>query len=215
MVDVPPSFSSLFEMPHWADLTRDPVWSGATDILAIDTYPNFVFAQPVRDDIVASRVREAVSLAGGRPVWVAETGIAVAHNSSLHGVSTVPATNFTEVNQADYFGRAFDAAMAEGATGFFVFGWWRDPGIVPPSGGYDAEDQEAAMAVADLYLNGTDAIPSFLEFVSGHLEYSATRLPVLLADSSSHWGVWNGTSDSADAVPLLAARVLEERFSQV
>jgi len=204
MVDVPEGFSQLAEMPHWTELAAREPWASASDILAVDTYPNFVFAQPPRADVVAQRVAEAVALAGGRPVWIAETGIGVLGAGVAAGG---PETDFSEENQAEYYAASYDQAARAGATGFFAFGWWRDPGIGAPPGGFSAEDAEALSDVAALYLNGTDAIPALVDFGLSHLDYAVTRLPGLVVNVSTHFGVF-----AESGVPRAAARALSSRF---
>ena len=205
MVDVPPSFSALAEMPDWRDLAQRQPWQGAQQVLAIDSYPNFVFAQPPRSDIVRSRVQEAVALAAGSPVWIAETGIGVLHAPTSEAFS---ATNFSAANQAQYYADSYKQAEMAGATGFFAFGWGRDAGISEPAGGFLADDQTGLMDIADLYLNGTAAIGALAEFALSHLEYAAGRLVPLVTNVSTHFGVFDESGN-----PRPAAAELKRLFA--
>lgn len=203
MVDVPSSFAALVDMPHWTDLVQTPLWSGAADIVAIDTYPNFLFASPIQGKVVGERVATAVSLAAGKPVWIAETGIGVLGDPAL--APQFPAMSFTARNQADYFTAAFDSAQEAGASGFIMFGWWSDVGITPPTGGFTSTDQDAAMAAAALYLNGTAELPQFLDFVADNIGYAVTRMPELFDNVSTHFGVFDPAQTRRPAAATLVA----------
>lgn len=215
MADVPASFSALAEMPDWVELAQGP-WSDLADIVAVDTYPNFLSAAPAYGSLVGERVARAVAASGSppKPVWVAETGVGVIHAAQAAGVPQVPATNFSETAQAAYFTGAYTSAAAAGASGFFVFGLWADPGITPPAGGYTMQDQAALSAASALYINGTDAIPAFIEFVLGNLDYTLTRLPELAVNVSNHFGVFGDLPTNGSLpVALPAAHTIASLFA--
>ncbi|MBI5243069.1 MAG: hypothetical protein HY922_05195 [Elusimicrobia bacterium] len=87
------------------------------DIIGIDLYANYFFGWPLRDGTVGKTVSEAVAAAGGRPVWVLETGFPRA--PGLRG--------FSEARQGEYFRKTFDAAYGAGADLVLAFGWFWNP----------------------------------------------------------------------------------------
>jgi hypothetical protein len=212
MVDVPQTVAVLAEMPHWTDLAQTPLWAGAADIVAIDTYPNFLFGSPVQGGVVAERVATAVGVAQGKPVWIAETGIGVLGDPELK--PQFPAMAFTAQNQADYFTAAFNSAQDAGASGFIMFGWWSDVGIAEPEGGFIQTDQEAAMAAAAVYLNGTSELPQLVDFVASNLDYAITRMPTLFSNVSTHFGVFDATQTRRPAAEALQSLFREAELNR-
>ncbi|MEK7746822.1 MAG: hypothetical protein AAB576_09160, partial [Elusimicrobiota bacterium] len=87
------------------------------DIIGVDLYANHFTGWPMFDKKVARDVAGAVSAAGGRPVWVLETGYAT--GPKWRG--------FSEGRQEDYFRKAFDAAYGAGADLVLAFGWFWNP----------------------------------------------------------------------------------------
>ena len=91
--------------------------SDGIDIVGIDIYANYFNGFPMRKERVAQVIRDAVAAAGGRPVWILETGFPRA--PALRG--------FTEARQAEYFRYTFDTAYSEGVSLVLAFGWFWNP----------------------------------------------------------------------------------------
>ena len=87
------------------------------DIVGLDSYLNYYQGFPIMDKSVGRHVRQAKKAAGGRPVWVLETG--VAHSPWWRG--------FSEKRQAKYFREAFQQAYQNGASMVMGFGWFWNP----------------------------------------------------------------------------------------
>ena len=87
------------------------------DIIGVDLYANHFTGWPMFDKKVARDVAGAVNAAGGRPVWVLETGYAA--GPKWRG--------YSEGRQEDYFRKAFDAAYGAGADLVLAFGWFWNP----------------------------------------------------------------------------------------
>lgn len=87
------------------------------DIVGLDSYLNYYQGVPNLDKVVGKHVAEVKKAAGGRPVWVLETGVAGAPWQR----------GFTEKRQAKYFRKAFDEAYKNGASMVMAFGWFWNP----------------------------------------------------------------------------------------
>jgi len=87
------------------------------DIIGIDLYENYFLARPFLNKPALADVADAVRAAGGKPVWVLETGYA--RGPSQRG--------FSDANQAAYFQQMFDGAYTDGADLVLAFGWFWNP----------------------------------------------------------------------------------------
>lgn len=187
--------------------------------VALDAYPNFLYATPVQGVEVGARVAEAVALVrplkSEAPVWIMETGYGVLHNDTAATISVVPGANFSEVNQRQYHVDAFTSALANGATGYLNFGLWKDEGIPAPPGGYSSVDEDAIVASSALYINGTSAIGGLVDFVLGHLDYAVTRMGPVLFNVTAHFGTFIVNATTGAQQPLLAAVELEALYQSV
>jgi hypothetical protein len=87
------------------------------DIVGIDIYANYLNGFPMRRGRMTQVVEEAVSAAGGRPVWILETGFP--QGPAIRG--------FTAGRQAEYFRYTFEDAYSHGASLVLAFGWFWNP----------------------------------------------------------------------------------------
>jgi len=87
------------------------------DIIGLDSYANYFYGWPMHEDKLGKIVTEAKAAAGGRPVWILETGFPGAPS----------AKGFSEARQGEYFRGAFDSAFGAGADVVLAFGWFWNP----------------------------------------------------------------------------------------
>ncbi len=95
--------------------TANPfVTDGTTlDILGVDEYPNYISGQPINTYEIGLDVQQAHGVAGGRQVWIVETGYPTAPTNHC----------FNLQNQAGFFQGAYSYASKMGADVVMAFGW--------------------------------------------------------------------------------------------
>lgn len=91
---------------------------GDLDIIGLDFYGNYLLGWPDSADASVRQLKETVRAAGGKPVWILETGYP--GGPSQRG--------FSEKHQTEYFKGFINGAYDAGADLVLVFGWFWNPG---------------------------------------------------------------------------------------
>jgi len=170
--DVPAEINQGFLLPSWENAIRQ--WAGSIDIVGVDAYPNYYLPQPVRGEVLRERVATAVEMGCGRPVVVVETGY-----------PTGPAERgYTEAAQAEFIQEAFDASVAGGARGFFLFGVQTAETHTTE---ITAEDLENIEYLGTLYEQG--AFAELLAFALANAEYLEDHFADVLQTVEPYWGL--------------------------
>jgi len=170
--DVPAEINRGFSLPSWENAIRQ--WVSHVDIIGLDAYPNYYVPQPVRGERLTERVASASEMGCGKPVVVVETGY-----------PTGPAERgYTEQGQAEYIREAYDASVAGGARGFFLFG-------VKTGESHSVEITPEDLAnieyLGDLYEQG--AFAELLAFALANAEYLEAHFADVLQTVEPYWGL--------------------------
>lgn len=168
-------------------------WAPLLDVLAMDAYPSMLVAEPCQDGVIGARVAAIRSASGGSmPVLVMETSYPACGGSNC-SVPFASSVNFTESNQASCAVAMLDATFAAGGSGFLWFVVSSTEGMIPPVGGYSAEDVAAMQMLATLYQDHEDPLIA-LEWLASpsHIEYLQTgRLAEILKAIGQGFGMTN------------------------
>jgi hypothetical protein len=110
--------------PFW--LRRLRQWEPFMDIVGLGAYPNYLFSQPVLDQLLLDAIQRA-ALATVKPVMVMETGYP----------SGPAQRGYTEALQVSYLEQTAAGTAGSGASGYF---WYRldDPEKPPQADGLQA-----------------------------------------------------------------------------
>jgi len=170
--DVPAEINQGFLLPSWENAIRE--WVSYVDIIGLDAYPNYYLPDPVRGEELQQRVATASEMGCGKPVVVVETGY-----------PTGPAERgYTEAGQAEFIQEAFDASVAGGAQGFFLFGVKTGEAhgteITP-------EDLANIEYLGELYDQGDFA--GLLAFALANAEYLEDHFADVLQTVEPYWGL--------------------------
>ncbi|KNC48416.1 uncharacterized protein AMSG_04865 [Thecamonas trahens ATCC 50062] len=193
-------------------------WAPMLDWVSMDAYPNMVVATPCLASVVGERVKAARSVLAtigqaDKPVMIMETGYPVC-GAGCNASTTFPAAaNYTQANQASCVAATVDAVFANGGLGFFFFTISATPGIVPPPGGYTAEDVSALNMIAALYENHEDPVV-LLEWIfgKGHVKYlESKRFADMIGGIASALGALDADGHPRPVVDALRAAYAKHR----
>ena len=170
--DIPAEINQGFLLPSWEDAIRQ--WMSHIDVIGIDAYPNYYQPEPVRGEVLGERVAAASEMGCGKPLVVVETGYPTGP----------PERGYTEADQAEYLQEAYDASVAAGAQGFFLFG-------VKTGEAHGTEITPEGLANLE-YLAGLFEERRFwdlLFFTLQNIEYLETHFSQVLQTVEPYWGL--------------------------
>jgi hypothetical protein len=189
LVDTPKFiYFDVLRKPEFYYLNAIQSWDAYLDVYGFDSYPNHIQAQP----LMATKVGQVVEMLRAitsKPIIILETGYPVAMNVT----AMPPFFNFTEDSQAIYMKEVYDSVVQAGASGFIIFGIWRQEGITPPPGGFTEKDLYFLNILQTVLTKSSisDIIQILLHFVSNpsDIQLFFNRVPVLVARVENGWGV--------------------------
>lgn len=170
--DVPEEINSGFLLPSWQKSIRQ--WVDLVDVIGIDAYPNYYSPEPVKGEVLGELVAEASEMGCGKPVVVVETGYPTGPSER----------GYTEQGQATYIQEAFQASVAAGAKGFFLFGVKTGEAhgtVITP------EDVANLEYLAELFDQGD--FFALLTFALQNVEYLEDHFSEVLQTVEPYWGL--------------------------
>jgi hypothetical protein len=170
--DIPGEINEGFLIPSWQDSIRQ--WVDLIDIIGVDAYPNYYQSQPVRGEVLATRVATASEMGCGKPVMVIETGYPTGPSER----------GYTEAGQAEYIQEAYQASVNAGARGFFLFGvkTGEAHGVV-----ITPEDLANLEYLGQLFEAG--AFAELLDFTLANIDYLQNHFVDVLQSVEPYWGL--------------------------
>lgn len=184
--DVPEFLHQLLHLKGYY-LDAVTAWAPLLDVISIDCYPNMYVAYPSLAQQISDRISLIQPLVGQKGVFVMETGYPINEPSDN---ASYP-FNFTTSMQAQYAAEAALATKQAGGVGFFYFMMQPQPGMVPPPGGYTADDASFFEALKALLL--TNDMWAFVKWLLDpplHIKEVWDRAAIFMAaPDNGGWGI--------------------------